>query len=244
MRVDLFYQSAQCRLVTDGEGVRVQLTAGNRKTAQFYAGLRYDNEEYAAMQLSADIPLMNNTVPVNADLTVRLGTRMMGRCELTFHQRSTTSPKVAYTFRRNNIDIYVNGERDYNIRYSHHQADLIPVNVNIRNFNLLLGLHWDYLHYSNTLASSPQVHVKLNNEQFVAAQLQVQQRIGSNHYVLLRLAAGQQAERVRKLFDRRTLLGVHLAYYYNTMLGPLGGALGYSNRTKELYLFLNLGYEF
>ena len=33
--------------------------------------------------------------------------------------------------------------------------------------------------------------------QFVAAQLQAQQRIGTNNYVLLRLAAGQQADKTR-----------------------------------------------
>ena len=82
------------------------------------------------------------------------------------------------------------------------------------------------------------------DNQFVAAQLQAQQRMGNNHYILLRLAGGQQADRVRNLFDRRTLIGVQAAYYYNTMFGPLGGTLGYSNHTKEPYFYLNLGYDF
>ena len=38
--------------------------------------------------------------------------------------------------------------------------------------------------------------------------------------------------------------GFQAAYYYNTMFGPLGATLGYSNRTKKPYLFINLGYEF
>ena len=68
--------------------------------------------------------------------------------------------------------------------------------------------------------------------------------MGNNHYILLRLAGGQQADRVRNLFDRRTMIGVQAAYYYNTMFGPLGGTLGYSNHTKEPYFYLNLGYDF
>ena len=79
---------------------------------------------------------------------------------------------------------------------------------------------------------------------FVAAQLQAQQRFGTNHYVLIRFAGAQHAESLKQLFDRRTLLGVQAAYYYNTMFGPVGGTIGYSNRTKEPYFYLNLGYEF
>ena len=80
--------------------------------------------------------------------------------------------------------------------------------------------------------------------QFVAAQLQAQQRIGSNNYVLLRVAGAQQSDRLKELFDHRTMLGVQAAYYYDTMFGPVGATLGYSNHTKEPYFFLNLGYEF
>ena len=82
------------------------------------------------------------------------------------------------------------------------------------------------------------------DHQFVAAQLQAQQRIGSNSYVLLRVAGAQQADHLRNLLDHSTLIGGQLAYYYNTIVGPVGATLGYSNRTKKPYFFLNLGYEF
>ena len=82
------------------------------------------------------------------------------------------------------------------------------------------------------------------DNQFVAAQLQAQQRIGNKHYVLLRVACAQQSDRVKTLLDRRTMIGVQGAYYYNTMFGPLGATLGYSNHTKEVYFYVNLGYEF
>ena len=81
-------------------------------------------------------------------------------------------------------------------------------------------------------------------QQFVALQLQAQERIGTNHILLLRLAGAQQTEEMKELFDDRPLLGAQVGYYYKTMFGPLGGTLGYSNHTKELYFFLNLGYEF
>ena len=82
------------------------------------------------------------------------------------------------------------------------------------------------------------------DKQFFAAQLQAQQRIGEKHYALLKVAFGQNADKVRNLLDHRALFGVQAAYYYNTMFGPVGASLGYSNHTKSAYFFINLGYVF
>ena len=356
MRVDLFYQTAECRLVPDGDGVRVILTAGNRKSVQFHAGFRFDTEEYAAVQLGLDIPL-KTAVPVSTEITARLGKRMKIGAELTVHPRFFTRPKIGYFFHRNDVDVYINGDRDWNIRYNQFQGELTPINFDLRHFNLQLGLRWDYMHYRSKLGSETSNEVTLENEhfisyrarlnynsednwnfptrgarfrsefayltdnfakldgetgmmeysgdwrrsftigerftlqpmiygrllfgdvvppvfgntigtdwfghyveqqmpfagignmeyvdhQFVAVQLQAQERIGGNSYVLLRLAGGQQADKLKNLFDQTTLFGVQAAYFYNTMFGPVGATLGYSNRTKEPYFYLNLGYEF
>ena len=356
MRVDLFYQTAECRLVPEGDGVRVVLSAGNRKSVQLHAGVRYDMEEYAAVQLGLDIPF-KTAMPINADIILRLGKRLMARGELTIHPRSFIRPTLSYTFRRNDVDIYFEGERDYNIRYNQFQAELIPINHNLRHFNIQYGLRWDYMHYRNKLGTENAIQTTLKNEhfysyharinynsednwnfptrgarfkaeyayltdnftqldgkpgmsdvnahwrisfslnsrftllpmlygrllfgtvvppafgntiggdwfghyveqqmpfagignmeyidhQFVAVQLQAQQRIGGNNYVLLRLSGAQQAGKVKELLDHRTLLGGQIAYYYNTIVGPIGATIGYSNRTKKPYFYLNLGYEF
>ena len=356
MRVDLFYQTAECRLVPEGDGVHVVLTAGNRKSVQLHAGVRFDTEEYAAVQLGLDIP-MKTAVPVNADITLRLGKRMMARGEITVHPRSFTRPTLSYTFHRNDVDIYMDGDLDYNIRYNQFQAEFLPINFDLRHFNLQMGLRWDYMHYRNKLGSETAMQVTLENEhfysyrarlnynseddwyfpsrgsrfkaeyayltdnfaqlndkpgmsevnanwrtslsigsrftlqpmlygrllfgstippvfsntiggdwfghyveqqmpfagignieyanhQFVAAQLQAQQRIGGNSYVLLRVAGAQHANRLKELLDYRTLLGGQIAYYYNTIVGPVGATVGYSNRTKKPYFYINLGYEF
>ncbi len=356
MRIDLFYQTAECRLVPEGDDVRVILSAGNRKSVQLHAGVRYDTEEYAAVQVGLDIP-MKTAIPVSTDITLRLGKRMMARGELTVHPRSITRPTLTYAFRRNDVDIYFKGERDYNIRYNQFQAEIIPINHDLRHFNIQYGLRWDYMHYRNKLSTETAIQAVLKNEHFysyharvnynsednwyfptrgarfsaeysyltdnfaklddkpgmsevkanwrmsftlggrftlqpmfygrllfgtivppsfgntiggdwfghyveqqmpfagignmeyvdhhfVAAQLQAQQRISDNNYVLFRVAGAQQASKVKELLDSRTLIGVQASYYYNTMFGPVGASIGYSNRTKKPYLFLNIGYEF
>ncbi len=358
MRVDLFYQTAECRFVPDGDdGVRVIVSAGNRKSVQLHAGARYDTEEHASLQFDADIPLKSAT-PMAIDLTVRLGKRIMAKGAWTIHPRSFTRPTVSYTYRRNDVDVYINGDHDYSVLYNQYQAELLPINLNARNLNIQAGLRWDHVNYRDKLVSdrannnivldnghyfSYRARLNYDNEdnwvfptrglrlkaeyayltdnftqldgqggmhdvsanwrmsftigkrftlqpmlytrlifgdvvppvfgnviggnwfghyaeqqmpfagvgnieyvgkQFIAAQLQAQQRIGSKHYVLLRFAAGQQSDKIKEIFDNRTLIGGQIAYYYNTLVGPLGATLGYSNRTKQLHFFLNLGYEF
>ena len=366
MRVDLFYQTAECHLVPDGDGVRVVLSAGERKSVQLHAGARYDIEEYAAVQVGLDIPL-NTAVPMNTDITVRLGKRLKTRAELTIHPRSFTRPTLSCEFRRNDVDVYSEGDLDYNIRYNQIQAEFTPLNYNLRHFNVQIGLRWDYMHYRNALGSGTSEQLTLKNEhfisyraqlnynsednwyfptrgsrfkaeyayltnnftklnqrgadgtvvgkklgmsdvnanwrksftfgerftlqpmvygrllfgsvipiafrntvggdwfghyveqqmpfagmgnmeyvdhQFVAAQLQAQQRFGRNSYVLLRATVAQHADAVENLLDNKTLLGGQMAYYYNTLFGPVGATLGYSNRTKKPYFYINVGYYF
>ena len=356
MRVDLFYQTAVCNLIPDGDRVRVILSAGNRKSMQLHAGVRFDTEEYVAAQVGVDIPF-KTAIPVNADITLRLGKRMMARGELTVHPRSFTRPTLSFTFRRNDVDVFRQGERDYNIQYNQFQTEFTPINFNLRHFNLQFAMRWDYIHYRNKLGSESAMEVTLDNEHFfsyrakaeynsedswcfpskgarfkaeyayltdnlaqldsqpgmsevnanwrmsfslnsrftlqpmlygrllfgptvppffsntiggdwfahyveqqmpfagignmeyvahqlLAAQLQAQQRIATNNYVLLRVAAGQQSDKLKDIFDHRTLFGAQVAYYYNTIIGPVGATLGYSNHTKKAYFFLNIGYEF
>lgn len=358
MRTDLFYQTAECRFVPEKNGVRVIIAGGNRKTVQLHAGMRYDLEEHASLQVSAELPF-NTSIPMNADLTLRLGKRIMVHGGWTIHPRSFTRPTVTYTFRRNDMDVYMNGDHDFSILYHQHQAEVLPLNFDIKHFNLQIGLRWDYIKFREKLIADnstiepqpldnkhyisyraraeynsednwifptrgvrfkaeyvyltdnflklnghngmndvsanwrmsftfgkrftlqPMVYGRLTfgddvppvfgniiggdwfghyieqqvpfagvgnmeavKKQFIAVQLQAQQRIATNHYILFKLAAGQQADKLGDIFDESTLLGGQIAYYYNTIFGPIGASLGYSNRTKKPYFFLNLGYEF
>ena len=152
MRVDLFYQTAECHFVPDGEGVRVIISAGNRKTIQLHAGVRYDTEEHASVQLSADFPFPTK-IPMSANLTVRLGKRQMANAQWTFHPSSFTRPCFSYTFLRNDIDAFIKGDRDYSVLYNQQQAEILPINHYVRNFNFQAGIRWDYIHYRDRLIS-------------------------------------------------------------------------------------------
>ncbi len=356
IRIDLFYNTAECLLVPDGAGVRVVLSAGDRKSMQLNAGFRFDTEEYVALQLGLEIPL-KTSMPINAELTARLGKRMMAGAALTAHPTSFTRPTLSFNFYYNDIDIYLYGERDFNFLFNQWQAEFTPLNFDWRNFNVKLGVRWDYMHYRSQLGIVEQRGKELDNEhfysyrfqmtynnednwnfptrgtrfkaaaayytdnfvklynkpgmseingnlrtsftigerftlqpmvygrllfgsetpailsnfiggdwfghyqeqqmpfagignleyvdnQFVAAQMQAQQRLGKNHYILLRMAAAQEAVKIKDIFKSSTLLGGQLAYFYNSMFGPAGATLGYSNISKSVYFYVNLGFIF
>ena len=78
----------------------------------------------------------------------------------------------------------------------------------------------------------------------MASQLQGQFQLTQNNLILLRLVAGQDADKLKDLFDHGTMIGTSLSYYYNTMFGPLGATLSYSNVTEKPVFYVNLGFVF
>lgn len=79
---------------------------------------------------------------------------------------------------------------------------------------------------------------------FVACQLKLQARLTENNYVLLKAVGAQIADKPRRLLDDGPTLGFQAAYYYQTMFGPVGAALGWSDKTHRTNFFISLGYEF
>ena len=87
-------------------------------------------------------------------------------------------------------------------------------------------------------------HVEYAERHFIGVQLQGRQRMGKNHHVCLLASVAQHAPEFREIMQTKTLIGGQLAYYYDSMFGPLGASAGYCNRTKTPYFYVNLGYDF
>jgi len=358
MRTVLFYQDPSYHLTKTDGGMKAIINAGPKKSAQLNLGVRFDTEEMVALQVNANLPLRKLVLP-DVDLTLRLGMRIMARVDLTFYPGRLLRPTLSYTFHRDEINIYEQGDKDYNFTYNQHAVELSLLNFNVRNFNVVAGVRWDNYYFPHILKGEQTRHtigelynghyysyyarVNFNSEDnwyfpsrgakfnaqfsyytdnfarlndragmrdvsamwrmsipfssrfaiqpmlygrmlfgderpailgnliggewfghrvfqqqpfagvnylehvdpfFVAMQLQAQQRFGKNHYFLLRAAAGQQAMKIGELMDSRTLLGGSFSYYYNAVFGPLGASVGYSNKTRGPYFYINLGYVF
>lgn len=108
----------------------------------------------------------------------------------------------------------------------------------------MIGGEW-FAHYADQQMPFAGIgHMEVTDPHFVALQMQGQERIGTSGYALVRLAAAQHGERLNKIFSHRTMWGIQAGYYHQTLLGPVGATLGYSNRTQEMNFYLNLGFVF
>lgn len=344
----------------DQQSTTLSFMSGERRSSRINLGARFDSEELVALQLNAELPIRTK-LPMDVELTMRLGKRVMARIDWALHPLSFFRPTVSYVFRNNEIDFYDVGEKAYGITYNQHSVKLSLFNFNVRNFNISLGANYDYYHYRTLLtAQQPayandaagmkdkgylsyeamawynsenhwyfptvggRIHarfayytddfvrldgkvgvrdysmavrmniplsqrltiqptaygralysddvpfvlsnmmggewyghyldqqmpfagvgnVELAWNKLVAAQLQAQYKLTTNNIVLLRFAAGQDAQRMEDLLKHKTMLGGSLSYYYNSMFGPVGGSVGYNNLTKSFYYYINLGFIF
>ena len=87
-------------------------------------------------------------------------------------------------------------------------------------------------------------NIERTGSNVLAAQLNVQQRIATNNYIVAKASVAQQGNGFGNMFKTGTLWGLQAGYYYNTIFGPLGADIGYSNKSRQFYFFLNLGFEF
>lgn len=87
-------------------------------------------------------------------------------------------------------------------------------------------------------------NVEIMDNQFMAVQLRVQERLFPSFYLIGKLSLAQCSEKLSGYFDGETLWGMQFGGYYKSMFGPLGASLGWSNRTDKPFFYVNLGYEF
>ena len=333
-------------------------------------GFRFDTEEMGALQLGGKLPFGISWLPMELDASVRLGKRFMAHAGYSIFTRHIFSPSLSYTFRNDDLDVYLYGLRTYNVKYRQHQADVTPINFQFKQWQIQAGMRWDYydyygrllsigtdslplsdghyfsyrfsadlntedhwyfpahgmrfhavyayrtdnllgidggiglsdiqfnmranirlasrltlqpmfytrllagadvpLAYSNTLGSEwfshcleQQIpfagigHIEYIERYLFGGQLQLQYRIKKNHYILMRFSAARHNDDLRNLIwpvdDSAEglppslytpLLGGQLGYSYNTLVGPIDVRLGYNNRTRMAYFFINIGHRF
>lgn len=111
-------------------------------------------------------------------------------------------------------------------------------------FENVIGGEWDAHYVDQQMPFAGIGRVEYADAHLLSVQLKTTQRIATNNFLLLRLAVAQQAPELKHMFDHRTLLGIAASYYYRTPFGPVGASLGYANKTKKPYFFINLGYVF
>lgn len=87
-------------------------------------------------------------------------------------------------------------------------------------------------------------HVEFTDPMLVACQLKAQEQLTTNNFILLKVVAAQHSDKLKALFDHRPTMGYQLAYYYRSLFGPIGATLGYSDLSKKVNFYVNLGFQF
>ena len=157
IRLDLFYESADFHIepnaidMPDGtKAARVGFIAGPKKPNKMSVGIRFDNEEMIAVQTNVAFPLRKR-LPMQLDLTVRMGKRILAETDWELHPTNFLHPTVTLAFRRNDINLYEYGVRSYNVTYNRLTAVAAPLTFNVRNFHISMGIAADYYYNYNLL---------------------------------------------------------------------------------------------
>lgn len=76
------------------------------------------------------------------------------------------------------------------------------------------------------------------------AQFKIYQQIAKKQYIKIVGNFGLNSTRTLKVFDDEKLWGSSIGYSYNTPIGPVELHFNYSNRTKSVGWYFNVGFEF
>ena len=108
----------------------------------------------------------------------------------------------------------------------------------------MLGGNRFGIYYPQELPFAGFGHCQLMDSKLIVAGFKLQQRVIKEHYVMVKGQVAEQNDKLGNIFDRKPIWGTQIAYYYNSIVGPLGGSASWSNLTKQLYFYINLGFEF
>ena len=108
----------------------------------------------------------------------------------------------------------------------------------------MMGGEWRGHYFVQQMPFAGVGNLELAWDKLVSVQMLAQYNASPNSILQFKVAAAQDAPEVKDILKHKTMLGVSASYYLNTMFGPLGGSIGYSNLTKKFYYYINLGFVF
>ncbi len=108
----------------------------------------------------------------------------------------------------------------------------------------MMGGNRSGIYYAQQLPFSGFGHCHLMDSKLLIAGLKVQQRLFKEHYMMIKGHAAMHDDKMDGIFKNKPIWGAQLAYAYNSIVGPLGGSISWSDLTKQVYIYINLGFEF
>ena len=86
--------------------------------------------------------------------------------------------------------------------------------------------------------------VQLMDNTLIIGGMKFRQRIGGSHYLTLAGNYALSSGKIKNILREESMLGCSIGYGMDSMFGPLEGSLNYTNRSKDVGFYINLGYKF
>ena len=108
----------------------------------------------------------------------------------------------------------------------------------------MMGGNRGGIYFDQQLPFSGFGHCHVMEKNVLVAGVKVQQRLFKEHYIMVKGHIAEQNNKLGDIFNGKPIWGAQVGYAYNSILGPLGGSLSWSNFTKQVSIYINLGFEF
>ena len=86
--------------------------------------------------------------------------------------------------------------------------------------------------------------VQLMDNTLIIGGMKFRQRIGGSHYLTLAGNYALSSGKIKNILRGESMLGCSIGYGMDSMFGPLEASLNYTNRSKDVGFYINLGYKF
>ena len=86
--------------------------------------------------------------------------------------------------------------------------------------------------------------VQLMDNTLIIGGMKFRQRIGGSHYLTLAGNYALSSGKIKNILREESMLGCSIGYGMDSMFGPLEASFNYTNRSKDVGFYINLGYKF
>jgi NTE family protein len=109
--------------------------------------------------------------------------------------------------------------------------------------NMMGGKHHG-IYYPQQLPFAGFGHCHAMDSKLLVAGFKLQQRVFQEHYITVKGQVAEHNDKLGDIFDRKPIWGAQVGYCYNSIVGPLGASLSWSNFTHKVYPYISLGFDF
>lgn len=149
---DFNYPEAYYSLTGAGDAYDLIFHVKQKNESNLYLGLRFDSEEMISAIASGEL-ILKTALPSSVTFTGKLGKQYLARLGYGFEPFLNRNLNVAYEYRYNDMDVYSDGKKLYNLVFRQHTGEIGFTNFAIRNLSFGVSLDMEHFKYNDILAN-------------------------------------------------------------------------------------------